>query len=194
MIKLLVGLGNPGQKYTKNRHNAGFLLLDRLADKFSLRWSEDKKFNAEITRGELFGHQLTMLKPMTFMNRSGLSVVSAANYYKYKIDEILVVHDELDLPSGIVKLKKGGGHAGHNGLRDIISNLGSKDFYRVRLGIDRPKPGMSVADYVLSDFSKHEFDLLYSVFDDLESCLEEMLSGDIQQAMNHLSTLKQNRI
>ena len=127
MIKLIVGLGNPGRQYEETRHNVGFLFLDYLADVNHLRWSPSRQFQGEITDFAMGGDKLFMLKPMTFMNKSGLAVGSMLRYYKLKPEEMLVVHDELDLAEGVVKMKRDGGHAGHNGLRDIISHIASRD-------------------------------------------------------------------
>lgn len=150
MIRLIVGLGNPGSQYAQTRHNAGFIFVDRVAAIVGARWQQSAEFRAEMANGSFELNKLLLLKPMAFMNRSGYSVVNAVRYYKFKPDELLVVHDELDLPEGSARLKFGGGHAGHNGLRDIIASLGSNEFYRLRLGIGRPTNGTNVADFVLS--------------------------------------------
>ena len=164
MIKLVVGLGNPGQQYVKTRHNAGFLFLDDLVGDAYSGWSIQSKFNGLFAEGILMGNRVMFLKPSTFMNRSGLSVSSVVRYYKLLPEEVLVVHDELDFKPGVARLKKGGGHAGHNGLRDIIDHLGSKDFYRLRLGVGRPPEGNSVADFVLTAPSKMEFQKILDAF------------------------------
>ena len=154
MIKLIVGLGNPGDRYQKTRHNAGFWLLDQLVASEGGRLAEDKKFQGEY--GKITLAQLHLLKPLTFMNASGRAVSALAKFYNLVPEEILVVHDELDLPEGAVKLKYSGGHGGHNGLRDIIAALGSKDFYRLRLGINHPGDRNQVVDYVLHPPGKME--------------------------------------
>ncbi len=154
---LVVGLGNPGKKYGKNRHNVGFMVLDAMADGVSgFAWKE--KFSGVHGRGELFGKPSTLLKPMNFMNLSGDSVQPAMAFVKAAVGEVVVVHDELDVPFGEVRVKVGGGHAGHNGLRSIIERLGTPDFVRVRVGIGRPPAGFrgDVADYVLQDFDASE--------------------------------------
>lgn len=154
---LLVGLGNPGRKYERNRHNVGFMVVDEVVAQLNLP-SFREKFSGEFTKGEGWGTSLGVLKPMTFMNLSGQSVQPAAAFLKVAPASIVVVHDELDLPFGDVRLKAGGGHAGHNGLRSIIQQLGTPDFVRVRIGIGRPPPGFrgEVADYVLADFDAME--------------------------------------
>ena len=182
-----MGLGNPGQQYEKNRHNAGFLFLDHLLNQHSGSWSNESKFHGIIATSFIVGSKVILLKPQTFMNRSGLSVGSVARYYKFKAEEILLVHDELDFAAGVVKLKKGGGHAGHNGLRDIIANLGERDFYRARIGIGRPASGKPVSDYVLSNPTKEEQGLMLSAFELLESQIDKVVSGDMTAAMNALN-------
>ncbi len=156
MIKLVVGLGNPGLQYQRTRHNVGFLFLDDLvAANSGAQWQVNRQFFAEVSTFGYCGERVVAIKPNTFMNKSGQAVGVIAGFYKIKPEEILVVHDELELPVGRVKMKFGGGHAGHNGLRDIIARIGSADFYRLRIGIGRPQVG-SVADYVLSRPSLEE--------------------------------------
>lgn len=150
MIKLIVGLGNPGEQYQKTRHNAGFWLLEKLARiARGAQWREEKKFFAQYCKILLANKPLHLLMPQTFMNASGKSVAALVNFYDISADEILVVHDELDLPEGAAKFKQGGGHGGHNGLRDIIAALDSREFLRLRLGIDHPGDRSQVVHYVL---------------------------------------------
>ncbi len=184
MIKLIVGLGNPGQEYEKTRHNAGFLFLDY---SYSGIWLNESRFNGQTAVLKIGNEQIRLLKPMMFMNRSGQAVGNMARYYKVSPDEILVIHDELDFKTGTVKLKKGGGHAGHNGLRDIIAHLNSNDFYRLRVGIDRPSLSHQVANYVLSAPSKIENENMIKAFDSANLCLENIILGDITKAMNGLN-------
>jgi len=190
MIKLIVGLGNPGRQYEKTRHNAGFLFLDGLLNDSGGAWSVESRFEGLMADCAVAaGGSVMLLKPDTFMNRSGQSVGKVARYYKLMPEEILVVHDELDFDVGVVKLKKDGGHAGHNGLRDIIAHLGAKGFYRLRVGVGRPVAGKSVADYVLSAPSKVEGELLRGAFDLSKAFISQIISGDIAAAMNKLNTL-----
>ncbi|MBS0318330.1 MAG: aminoacyl-tRNA hydrolase [Proteobacteria bacterium] len=149
MIKLFVGLGNPGPEYEATRHNAGFWWIDALSDQLGLALKAEKGFQARVARGALHGRPLWLMQPQTFMNLSGRSVAALARFYKLAPDEILVVHDELDLPPGQAKLKLGGGHAGHNGLRDIHAQLGTPDYWRLRLGIGHPGTRAEVIDWVL---------------------------------------------
>ncbi len=185
MIKLIVGLGNPGQEYEKTRHNAGFLFLDYL---YSGVWLNEPCFNGQTAILKIGSEQVRLLKPMNFMNRSGQAVGNMARYYGINSDEILVVHDELDFKAGVVKLKKGGGHAGHNGLRDIIAHLNSNDFYRLRIGIDRPSSSHQVANYVLSAPNKFENENLLKAFDCLNPYIEQIVLGNFTKVMNALNT------
>ncbi len=185
MIKLVVGLGNPGRQYEKNRHNAGFLFLDHLSGVSS--WNSEAKFHGIIANYHAGAGKVILLKPQTFMNKSGLSVGAIARYYKIDAEEILVVHDELDLSSGVARLKMGGGHAGHNGLRDIIESLGKKDFYRLRVGIGRPKSGKKVADFVLSDLSRLEMEEMLAAFGLADAYFDKVIGGEVALAMNGLN-------
>ena len=188
MIKLIVGLGNPGQQYEKTRHNAGFLFLDALARDLGCAWTNQPRFQGLFAEGSVANGKVMLLKPDTFMNRSGQSVGKIARYYKLLPEEILVVHDELDFNPGVVKLKQDGGHAGHNGLRDIIAHLGSKAFYRLRIGIGRPPAGKVVVDFVLSPPSKPEWEMLVNAFDLSRSYIGQMVSGDMAAVMNKLNS------
>jgi PTH1 family peptidyl-tRNA hydrolase len=188
MIKLIVGLGNPGQQYEKTRHNAGFLFLESLAFERSCSWSNKSDFQGLMSECDIAGEKILLLKPQAFMNRSGNSVGKVARYYKIAVEEILVVHDELDFDVGIIKLKKDGGHAGHNGLRDIIAHLGSNSFYRLRIGIGRPPAGMVVADYVLSAPSKADNQLILSAIDNGKGFIDQIIAGDIGAVMNKINS------
>jgi PTH1 family peptidyl-tRNA hydrolase len=154
-IRLLVGLGNPGTQYANTRHNAGFWLLDRYARSVGANFRSERGFFSELARTQ----QAWLMKPQTFMNRSGQAVAALAGFYKIKPDEILIVHDELDLLPGVVKIKRGGGHAGHNGLKDIAAQLGTPDFWRMRIGIGHPRTlglNQEVVDFVLHPPRKEE--------------------------------------
>jgi PTH1 family peptidyl-tRNA hydrolase len=188
MIKLIVGLGNPGQQYEKTRHNAGFLFLDRLVSESNCGWIREPRFDGVLSEIGVAGGRVMLIKPSTFMNRSGQAVGKVSRYFKLAPEEVLVVHDELDFDVGVVKLKKDGGHAGHNGLRDIIAHLGSKEFYRLRVGIGRPPAGKAVADFVLSNPSKNELDLMLSAFDFAGSYVAQMVAGDMSVVMNKLNS------
>ncbi len=186
MIKLIVGLGNPGQQYDITRHNAGFWFLEGLANSFSTKWSFESRFEGEITNILVAARKVILLKPQTFMNLSGRSVGKLIRYYKIGVEEVLVVHDELDFDPGIVRLKKSGGHAGHNGLRDIVANLGSKDFYRLRVGIGRPSGQQKVADFVLSEPSRDDKNKILNSFVPVYSEIESIVNGDFEKVMTSL--------
>ena len=189
-IKLIVGLGNPGIKYALTRHNVGFKFIDELCNKYSFTLKESKKFHGQAVKVNISGHEVWLLKPETYMNHSGRSVTSLANFYKINVDEILVIYDELDLPAGTAKLKKGGGHGGHNGLRDIIALTGSNDFYRIRLGIDHPGHKSKVVSWVLNRASQDdEISIEHAITNSL-SILEDLLDGKLEKAMKDLHTKK----
>ncbi|MCP5162825.1 MAG: aminoacyl-tRNA hydrolase [Hahellaceae bacterium] len=190
-IKLIVGLGNPGAQYEDTRHNAGALLVEALAKSFAQSLRPDKKFHGLYAKILIQGQELHLLNPTTFMNRSGLAVQAICQFYKILPAQVLVAHDELDIPGGTAKLKLGGGHGGHNGLRDIIQSFGgNKDFYRLRLGIDHPGSKEQVVGYVLGRLGKSEREQLNAVSDEVERILPEILAGDWQKAMNRLHSFK----
>ncbi len=149
-MKLIVGLGNPSKEYEQTRHNAGFWFIDELAWQWKVSLKEDKKYFGEVARVSRAEGDVWLLKPLTFMNLSGKAVGALAQFYKIKPEEILVVHDELDIPCGRIRLKRGGGNGGHNGVKDIQAKLGTADFYRLRLGIDHPGDKALVSAYVLN--------------------------------------------
>ncbi|MGB0678311.1 MAG: aminoacyl-tRNA hydrolase [Polyangiales bacterium] len=181
-MKLVVGLGNPGPRYEANRHNFGFLLVDHLVDDCgSATWQQAQQgLRAQCSCA---GERLICLKPQTYMNRSGFSVQQCAAYFKVAPTDILVVHDELDLPFGVLRLKAGGGLAGHNGLKSIAQQLGRPDFLRLRAGIGRPSRGR-VEDYVLSDFTKDEQLQLEEVIDRGLAMIRTWLAEGLAAAMN----------
>ena len=185
-LRVIVGLGNPGPKYTETRHNAGFWFIEEVARKYSATFRPDKKFHGEVAKISLEGKEIWLLKPGTFMNRSGLAVQSLLSFYRFTAEQLLVVHDEIDLPPGTAKLKTGGGHGGHNGLRDIINQLGSKDFHRLRIGVGHPGSKDQVVDYVLHDASRDDRILIERDIDDAVSVMPELASGALEQAMQKL--------
>ena len=157
-MKLIVGLGNPGNKYLNTRHNAGFLILDQIVSRQKEAWL-GKKFDSEFSRMRLLGEDCFLLKPQTFMNLSGKSIAGACRFFKIEIRDVLVLHDDVDVPFGKVKARMGGGAGGHNGIRSTISELGSEDFARLKLGVGKPSGDlakMDVADWVLANFSAEE--------------------------------------
>lgn len=188
-IKLFVGLGNPGDKYEATRHNAGFWWIDQLAASTGSKLALDTKFFGIV--GKLNSSADTwLIKPNTFMNASGKAVAALTNYYKISPAQILVIHDELDLPPGTAKLKKGGGHGGHNGLKDITSALGTADFWRLRLGIGHPGDRNEVVNFVLKPPLKDEQTAINLCIDDSLSVLPQLLNGDFEAAMLKLHTKK----
>ena len=184
-IDLIVGLGNPGSKYEQTRHNAGFWFVEEIARLQGAQFRPESKFSGDICKVVLEGRDVWLLKPNTFMNLSGQSVNKLANFYKIPKDNILVAHDELDLDPGIVRLKTGGGHGGHNGLRDIISHLG-KEFQRLRIGIGHPGNRDDVVDYVLHRASKDEQIDIDNALDDALRVLPELAQSSWEKAVNKL--------
>jgi len=188
-IQLIVGLGNPGGEYEATRHNAGFWWLDQVCAETSSKLSTEAKFFGQAGRLK----SAWLLKPSTFMNNSGRAVAALANFYKIPAEAVLVVHDELDLPPGEVKLKKGGSHGGHNGLKDIVAQIGTQDFWRLRLGIGHPGPSMlnkaeAVIGYVLHQPTKGEMALIEQGIDASTTLLPMLLDGNFEAAMLKLHT------
>jgi len=182
-IKLIVGLGNPGKEYVSTRHNAGFWWLDTLSCQLNIQFNADSKFHGLIARGALHGHEIHLLKPQTFMNVSGRSVGALAKFFKIEPAQILVVHDELDLSPGIAKFKLGGGHGGHNGLKDIIVHLGTKEFWRLRLGIGHPGERSEVSNYVLNTPRKEEQGLIDTAMQQAQDVAPLIIEGKLEAAM-----------
>jgi peptidyl-tRNA hydrolase, PTH1 family len=180
---LVVGLGNPGPKYAGTRHNAGFLVVDLLAERIGGRFKAHKG-RADVIEGRLAGQPVALMKPKSYMNESGGPVVSIARFYKVPIERIAVVHDELDLPYGTLRLKVGGGDGGHNGLRSMTSALGSKDYARVRFGIGRPPGRQDPADYVLREFAAAERKELGFLVDRAADAVELLLAEGLLAAQN----------
>ena len=187
---MVVGLGNPGSDYEHTRHNAGALFVEALARQAGQTLRPEKKYHGLYARIQWHGLDLHLLNPSTFMNRSGLSIKALADFFKIAPEQILVAHDELDLPPGTAKLKKGGGHGGHNGLRDTIAHLGSKEFQRLRLGIGHPGDSRKVTGFVLGRLGKKETEELTAVFDEVMRVLPDAASGKLAAAMNRLHSFK----
>ncbi|EGT78277.1 Peptidyl-tRNA hydrolase [Haemophilus haemolyticus M21621] len=190
-IKLIVGLGNPGDKYTDTRHNAGEWLIERLARRFNVSLNPESKFFGKTARTLVNGKEVRLLVPTTFMNLSGKAVGALASFYRIKPEEILVIHDELDLPPGTAKLKQGGGLGGHNGLKDIVAQLGNNNnFYRLRIGIGHPGHRDLVAGYVLNKPSPADRDALEKVLDEATDCVEMIFKDGMVKATNRLNSFK----
>jgi peptidyl-tRNA hydrolase, PTH1 family len=187
-IKLIVGLGNPGSEHEDNRHNVGFWFVDRLCADLRASLRNERKFHGEVARATLGGHELWLLKPMTYMNRSGLAVAALALYYKILPSEILVVYDELDLPPGTAKLKQGGGAGGHNGIKDMIAHLTTPDFWRLRVGIGHPGDKNLVSDYVLHAPSKLDREVIDTTLARALDVFPHIAKGEMPKAMLRLHT------
>ena len=190
-VQLIVGLGNPGPEYDQTRHNAGALFVERLAEREGVRLALDKKYFGLTGKFTHQGRDVRLLTPTTFMNRSGQAVAALARFFRIEPEAILVAHDELDMPPGVAKLKQGGGHGGHNGLRDIIAQLGNQNsFHRLRLGIGHPGHSSQVTGYVLGRAPRSEQELLDASIDFALGVLPEMLAGDWIKAMHKLHSQK----
>lgn len=193
-VQLIVGLGNPGPEYDQTRHNAGALFVERLAASQGVNLSIDRKYFGLVGKFSHQGRDVRLLIPTTYMNRSGQAVAALANFFKIKPEEILVAHDELDMPPGVAKLKQGGGHGGHNGLRDIIAQLGNQNnFHRLRLGIGHPGHASLVSGYVLGRAPRSEQELLDTSIDFALEVTPEILAGDWTVAMRKLHSQKATR-
>lgn len=187
-VALIVGLGNPGPQYQGTRHNAGFWFLDALMQRYSCAMRPEQKFKGQACKVAIQQQELWLLRPETFMNLSGQSVAALAGFFKIAPERILVAHDELDLPAGQVRLKRGGGHGGHNGLRSMSECLASREFARLRIGIGHPGHKSLVHDYVLSKPSPEDREAIQRAVDEAVDVLPAIVSGDFARAMNILHT------
>ena len=185
-IRLIVGLGNPGDKYQTTRHNAGFQFINSLLGKQVEQLTYDKKLHGLTTTFSLAGQSVKLLMPDTYMNQSGLSVAATLAYFKLETEQLLIVHDELDLPPGVARIKYDGGHGGHNGLRHIFQTLGRRNFYRLRLGIGHPGDKSKVLNYVLKPAGSQEQALIDQAICNASQSLEAMVLGDYAGAMQML--------
>jgi PTH1 family peptidyl-tRNA hydrolase len=193
MIKLFVGLGNPGSEYDATRHNAGFWWLDALARELKVNLALEKGFQALVGRANVHGHTVWLLEPQTFMNLSGRSVAALARFYKIQPQEILVVHDELDVAPGQAKLKLGGGHAGHNGLRDIHAQLGTGDYWRLRIGIGHPGDKNEVANWVLKKPAPEQRTAIEECVARTLKAFPALMAGEMEKATLLIHTHKPPR-
>jgi PTH1 family peptidyl-tRNA hydrolase len=189
-ILMVVGLGNPGPDYENTRHNAGALFVEALAREAGQTLRPEKKYHGLYARIQWQGLDLHLLNPSTFMNRSGLSVKALADFFKIEPSQILIAHDELDIPPGTARLKKGGGHGGHNGLRDTIAHLGTNDFQRLRIGIGHPGDSRKVTGYVLGRLGKQETEEFNAVTGEILRVLPDAADGKLAAAMNRLHSFK----
>jgi PTH1 family peptidyl-tRNA hydrolase len=186
-IRIIAGLGNPEDRYERTLHNAGFRFVDALARKYGGSFRYEKKFDADCSRIKLQGEEVWLVKPQSYMNNSGQPVRGLLDYYRLGVDELLVAHDEIDLPPGTTRLKEGGGHGGHNGLRDIIQHCGP-DFLRLRLGVGHPGEKHQVTGYVLKRGSSDTEGAIKRDIDDAMAVMPELVDGDIPAAMKQLHT------
>jgi len=193
MIRLIVGLGNPGPEYEQTRHNAGFWWVDAVARELKVHLVAEKGCFGNVARTNVAGQPVWLLEPMTYMNRSGQAVAALARFFKIAPDEVLVVHDELDLAPGECKLKKGGGHAGHNGLRDIHAQLGSPDYWRLRIGIGHPGDKSEVANWVLKKPAPDQRDAIEASLTRCLLALPDLLAGRMSEATARIHTSKPPR-
>lgn len=190
-IKLVVGLGNPGSQYEQTRHNAGEWVIERLCRQNNITLTAETKFSGKTARVFVSGKEVRLVVPTTFMNLSGKSVGALASFFRIQPEEILVIHDDLDLLPGIAKLKQGGGHGGHNGLKDIIASLGNnRDFYRLRIGIGHPGDKNLVSNYVLNKPLQTEMKLIDKTVDEAVLSIGILLKDGVAKAMNHLNSFK----
>jgi PTH1 family peptidyl-tRNA hydrolase len=189
---LIVGLGNPGARYAETRHNAGFWFLDRVAHQSGARLRLQSKLHAEVARATVHGLDCLLVRPVTFMNHSGQAVRAVMDYYGAGADSVLVAYDELDLPPGVARLKRGGGHGGHNGLRDIFRHTPDHNFLRLRIGIGHPGMKEAVTGYVLSRASAEQERLILAAVERALAVLPGLLAGDLAGAMKELHTVKED--
>jgi PTH1 family peptidyl-tRNA hydrolase len=186
-LALIVGLGNPGSGYDQTRHNAGFWFVDALAKQFGVQFHDEKRFHGAVATLQINGARVYLLKPLTYMNRSGQAVAALSLFYRIPVADILVAHDELDIDVGAVRVKNGGGHGGHNGLRDIVSSMGNDaGFLRLRLGIGHPGNSKQVVNYVLHQPPVDERIAIDRAIDDAVAAVALLQAGDIQQAQQQL--------
>ncbi len=193
MIKLFVGLGNPGPEYEATRHNAGFWWIDALARELKVNLVPERAYHGLMARTSVAGHSVWLLQPQTFMNLSGKSVAALARFFKIQPDEILVAHDELDFEPGVVKLKRGGSHGGHNGLRDIHAQLGSSDYWRLRIGIGHPGVKSEVIHWVLKKPAPDQRTLIEDSITHALQAAPALLAGDMDKATQMVHTTKPPR-
>lgn len=189
MLNLLVGLGNPGPEYAATRHNVGVWFLEAVAKHYGVAWRQENKFSGKVGQIQLNHSTCWLLQPTTFMNHSGQSVAAFTHFYKLAPESVLVAHDELSFPAGVIRFKEGGGHGGHNGLRDIIACLNSMEFKRLRIGIDHPGDRNKVTDYVLSKPNHSDHVLIEQAIGHALSALPDLLLGNFQSAFQYLHNI-----
>ncbi|MCZ6902172.1 MAG: aminoacyl-tRNA hydrolase [Rickettsia endosymbiont of Ixodes persulcatus] len=182
---LVIGLGNPGKEYQYTRHNIGFIAIEKIANQYNLSFSTKKKFNCEIAESSIEKQKLIFIKPTTYMNLSGKSVISVKTYYNIRPEKIFVIHDDIDLETGRIKFKTGGGNGGHNGLKSIDGVIGN-NYNRIRIGVDRPQNNQDVADYVLSNFPKSEYEIAIQAIDKITNNFDLILENKLEEFKNKI--------
>lgn len=182
-MKLIVGLGNPGTLYARTRHNVGFRVIDRLGDQWGVSVNR-RKWDALIGEGRIRGEKVVLLKPQTYMNRSGMAVRPVVDYFQLDVDDLVVVYDDLDLPPGQIRLRLKGSAGGHNGMKSVIQHLGTEQFKRVRIGIGRPEPPQAVTDYVLEPFTRDEEKIVDEALDRAVDAIRCWTESTFLEAMN----------
>lgn len=185
-VQLIVGLGNPGPEYAATRHNTGTWFVDLLARQYEINLKYEKKFRGVVSKLKINHHDVYLFIPSTYMNDSGYAVKAVTNFYKIPVEAVLIAHDELDFSPGTIRLKMGGGHGGHNGLRNIIEQIGSSDFLRLRIGIGHPGSKPLVHNYVLGKPASHESDLIIASIDKCLTLVPDLVKGEIQKVFNAL--------
>lgn len=188
-MKVIIGLGNPGKKYEDTRHNAGFMAIDKISEKWAIPVQQNK-FRAHVGEGRLNGEKVLLVKPQTYMNLSGESVAEILKFYKLVPDELVVIYDDLDLPTGQLRLREKGSAGGHNGIKSMIQHLGTQDFKRIKVGIGRPEPGRSVSDYVLQSFPAAERALIDEAVSLAAEAAAMWTAEPFPKVMNHFNSLK----
>jgi PTH1 family peptidyl-tRNA hydrolase len=186
-VHLIVGLGNPGAEYAQTRHNAGFLVAERLAGRWRASWTVEKKFQSRIARSEFAGQQLFLAEPQTYMNSSGEAVAAVSAFYRVPLDRLLVIVDDADLPLGEIRMRPSGSSGGHHGLESIEQHLGTREYARQRIGIGRQSGAREITGHVLSRFSSTEADLINKILDTASNQVETWLASGIQKAMSQFN-------
>ncbi len=191
-MKIIAGLGNPGSEYAKTKHNVGFMLVDALADKLGVTEWKDK-FDARIGEARIGTEKILLVKPQTYMNESGQAVGPLMNFYKTAIEDLIVVHDDMDIPAGMVRIRKKGSAGGHNGIKSVLAHVGDEHFARVRIGIGRPLPGWTVVNHVLAPFTAEDEPKIRAAIDYLLPAVECIVTEDVDMAMNKYNPKKQKK-
>ncbi|CCW38959.1 aminoacyl-tRNA hydrolase [Streptococcus agalactiae] len=191
MVKMIVGLGNPGSKYNDTKHNIGFMAVDRIVKKLDVNFTEDKNFKAEISSDFINGEKIYFIKPTTFMNNSGIAVKALLTYYNISIKDMIIIYDDLDMEVGKIRFRQKGSAGGHNGIKSIIAHLGTQEFDRIKVGIGRPNGRMTVINHVLGKFDKNDEIMISNTLDKVDNAVNYYLqTNDFQKTMQKYNGLK----